>query len=174
MALRPATSCVIALLAIAASCPVQAATITRIDDPDMYAVYTAVLAEKPRGWKSVAVVNVTRPELGRDLLCPDLSKLTGEWAEAVTDYRDRNRQAYRLKWKFQLPRRKVSLIFQDEADRSEHTLQLSAVGFNRAKTHAVVTWTDDHGGESLKLQKVDEQWRLVHFTDSGFDCGWLY
>src|SRR3954469_8302148 len=134
MGLRPATILVIALLAVAAICPVEAAKTTRIDDPDMYAVYTALLAEKPPGWKSLAVENVTRPAPGESgLPCHKPPKVSGEWGEAVTDYRNLNRQESRLRWRFQVNGRKVTLIGADEVSRFDRVVTLSAVGFDHAK-----------------------------------------
>jgi hypothetical protein len=166
---------VIALLAVAAICPLDAAKTSRVEDPEAYAVYNVLLSKTPRQWKSLVVLNTTRttPTSGnqrrRSFPVPE------EWKATILDFYRQIDRPQRLQPRFQVAGRRVKLIDPDDAKLFAQTVMLSAVGFDRDKRHAAASYDafgNNDGGAVLTFEKIDGMW--VEQDVEGWNYVWEY
>ena len=108
---------------------------------DAYDVYEALLSTDAASATSPLVISAETEPSGMCL------KPEGEWKRtlmyAIADYNKKNAKTYRLQPKFRMKRRYELLTKEEIYDRFKHPgdgswVELSAVGFNRKRTVAVV------------------------------------
>jgi hypothetical protein len=170
----------IASLLLLGCCALLCATASRApksrayQDNEAYRVYQAVLP------KVEAMRTLSRPLI--QLETQSLEPMTdcspsGQWNEllspALKDYRSVNQHVWRLQPKLTLDRSYELVPATDLLQfylKSNH-LVVSAVGFNRQRTTAVVYIADRTSGRFYALRKPRGVWELADWN--GGECGWI-
>jgi hypothetical protein len=152
---------------------------------DSYAVYSAVIEQAT--WRSGNLILVADETRAYGATCvPTVEPTLSTWKEAAADYLQRSGSRLKL-----LPELKpASKRYRIVSPLDLRTLvrrksgivgyvQFSAVGFDDARTHAMVQrnhlcagGVDCADGETLLLEKQAEGWRVVHPQGVGV-CGWI-
>jgi len=170
-----------------------------LEDPDAYGVYNALI---PFNWllrdahaTELLIQSTTEADSSWYKECaPSGSDLTGPWLEALADFKAQNKTAKLLAARFSLP---VSYRFESKdtifaffsSPQSGHWdafhaaypkargfIQLSAVGFDKARERAIVYIAHSCGGLCGQggyafLQKTPDGWRGARLKDVN-TCMW--
>jgi hypothetical protein len=195
--MRSAAILLSAVLVSAAAIPQENASseLATYDEAEAYRVYSAILPQEWPWSEANAKTLVIRTETEPYAMCiqPDKEseKIVGD---AIADYKKKNQKKWLLGRQFEIakpyemiPGDEIDTIFKTEGTAGWKTfyerhpdssgwIELSAVGFNAAKTVAVVYAGDScgslcGGGTFHILQKVDGKWiplRLKGVTS----CAW--
>ena len=150
-------------------------------DADAYAVYGSVLGLKPP-------VILMRETEGPSHSCSDfIDQLSGEWREVANDFRQKNARtwllqpgvlpfAYRLLSKAEILADDARLAKQ-HPDRSNaprpgsiEYVAVSAIGFNAARTKALLYAHTRTSGGTLRLVRSGDRWIR---DPSGSACSWV-
>jgi hypothetical protein len=154
-----------------------------IVDPDAYAILSDVI---PAAWASVSGGQLLlQRETTTDLMCSVVST-DPEWTMAVKDFHEQNARTRVLQepmLSLKIPHRFIARA-EIEADDARLALKypglwnrrpgsmdflaVSAVGFNAAKTRAVVYLRLRDRGIFRFLERQEEKWVSAPFAD----CGW--
>lgn len=146
------------------------------ENQDAYAVYEAVLSTGVASAKSPLVISADTESAAMCL------KPEGEWKRvlmpAITDYHQQNEKTYRLQPKFRMNRHYELLTRKEIHERFKRPgeggwVELSAVGFNRTRTVAIL-WVY-HGcpglcgsGTFQVFQRRDGKWQPLEWK--GTSC----
>jgi hypothetical protein len=182
---RMALAAVVFLVFISGGVAQQAADSEPYNDADAYEIYSVLLPHEAYG-DMVVIQEETVQELQQpglhtgpeDCLFPEAAS---RFQDAVSDYKRRNQKIWRLQRKFQLEK-PYEIVNRDTLEVLADTrnwdgfykrypnsggfLVMSAVGFNKEKTRAIVYLGRSCGslcGEwrFRLLEKVDAKWREV-------------
>jgi hypothetical protein len=176
---------------------IQEPKLTLVDDPEAYAVYASLL---PNEWivrVQKAQMLVILEETVTNWECmPSGPPLQTTWKAVLDDYKAANASVRRIRAGQPLglpyevvPARVIRATFEAtipntdrwsgfyrKYPRSGGILQLSAVGFDRARARAMVYMAHDcgglcGGGQHYLLEKVDGAWRSAEIPDL-VQCVW--
>lgn len=176
----------------------QAPESRAIEDPDVYAIYASLL---PKEWP-IEVARATRLVIQRetatyDECLPSGPPMKAEWASVLADYKARNARTKHILPDRALgypyivvPRAEIEAVFDrrspgrdpwrafyERYPDSGGYMQFSAVGFNEAKTRALV-YIAHHcgslcgGGSHHFIEKVNGEWRETRPKDVTM-CMWM-
>lgn len=156
---------------ILASQEAQQEQVAPYENTDGYDVYEAILSTYAASATSPLVISADTEPSGMCL------KPEGKWKQvlmpAITDYNEQNEKTYRLQPKFRIKRQYELLTKQEIYARFKHPgkggwVELSAVGFNRRRTVAVL-WVS-HGCPGLcgsgtfhVLHKEEGKWKPLEW-----------
>lgn len=143
-------------------------------DTDAYQVYSALLPNvDAMRTLSRPLIQLETQSLTRMTDCTPSGQYRGLLSSALDDYRRINEQSWRLEPKLTLDRPYELVPAADLRQfylKSPH-LVVSAVGFNRQHTLAVVYVADRTSGRFYALQRLRGIWEVTDWN--GGECGWI-
>ncbi|MEP6914262.1 MAG: hypothetical protein ABJC89_01395 [Acidobacteriota bacterium] len=170
-----------------------------IDDPEAYAVYASVLAGDSPAHAASARRLVFLKETSTNQSCmPSGKPLEGEWRPVVDNFKSENAQVRAIRPGFSLglpyvvvPTEEIQALFRAPQDAatlgwsgfyqqypdSGGYISVSAVGFDRPKTRAMVYMANAcgglcGGGTHHLLEKVNNAWREATLPGLS-SCMWV-